>query len=146
MSNLEKLLKLLLRFMNKGQYLPSKEAMRITRLGILMSPQLQLSLIMVLRFWIVQWTITQSAQAKSMSLKNTWLMILTMMMMTYLRYFNMLWLIWLSQIHLDLSYMASKLEVQVLCFNMPVFQVVEWTNYNIKGRTNVFNCLEEEFY
>lgn len=49
MSQLENLLKSLLSFMKTGQQLPSKEAMRITSLTILMSPQLQLSLIILLR-------------------------------------------------------------------------------------------------
>jgi len=44
MSNVENLLKSPLSFMKTGQQLPSKEAMRMTSLTVLMSPQLQLSL------------------------------------------------------------------------------------------------------
>ena len=44
MSNVENLLKSLLGFMKTGQQLPSKEAMRMTCLTVLMSLQLQLSL------------------------------------------------------------------------------------------------------
>lgn len=73
------------RFMKTWQ-LPSKEAMRRTSLGVLMSPpHLQLPLITVLGFWIVQPTITRSTQARSMSLQNKAAMILMLMMMTYLR-------------------------------------------------------------
>lgn len=73
------------RFMKTWQ-LTSKEAMRRTSLGVLMSPpHLQLSLITVLGFRIVQPTITRSTQARSMSLQNKAAMILMLMMMTYLR-------------------------------------------------------------
>lgn len=50
MSNPENMLKLPLSFTTTGQQRPSKETMRMTRLTVSMSQQLQLSLIIPLRF------------------------------------------------------------------------------------------------